>query len=321
MSQVVHFSSAIHALLEAVVHPSVERTAVRFPSGDVECAAWHYAGTTGACVVMGAGFGVTKEPGTDAFARRFHAAGFSVLAFDHRGFGDSGGLPRQVVRIREQLGDWEAALLAAARLPEVDPARIAAWGFSTGGGHVLRVAARTPGLAAAVAQTPTADGRAAALNAARYQTTGALLRLFGRGLLDTVGGLLGRDPLLVPLAAEKGTVALLTTPDSRDGDRALDPHGMHSDWVRAVAARSALTPGFYRPGREAAGVRCPLLVVVADEDRSALAEPAARAADRAPRGELLRLPGGHYAPFLDAHEVAVDAEVAFLRRHLATEGR
>jgi hypothetical protein len=32
--------------------------------------------------------------------------------------------------------------------------------------------------------------------------------------------------------------------------------------------------------------------------------------------ELVRLVGGHYAPFLDAHEQAVAAELSFLRRHL-----
>jgi len=62
-------------------------------------------------------------------------------------------------------------------------------------------------------------------------------------------------------------------------------------------------------------VRCPLLVVVCDQDRSALAGPAIRAAGRAPGAELVRLPGGHYAPFLDAHEQAVAAEVDFLHRH------
>jgi len=28
------------------------------------------------------------------------------------------------------------------------------------------------------------------------------------------------------------------------------------------------------------------------------------------------MPGGHYAPFLDGHEPAVDAELSFLHRHL-----
>jgi dienelactone hydrolase len=102
---------------------------------------------------MAGGFAVTKEPATDMFAKRFCDAGFAVLAFDYRRLGESGGLPRQVVRIREQLADWQAAIGFAATLPGVDPARLAVWGFSASGGHIFSVAARNPGLAAAIAQS------------------------------------------------------------------------------------------------------------------------------------------------------------------------
>src|SRR3954454_21227377 len=68
-----------------------QRQKVRFPSGYTACAAWHYAGADGACVVMAAGTGVAKEPGTDRLASRFHEAGFSVLAIDFRRLGESGG--------------------------------------------------------------------------------------------------------------------------------------------------------------------------------------------------------------------------------------
>jgi len=295
---------------------STEREKVRFPSGGAECAAWHYRGTNGACVIMAAGLGVTKEPGTDMFARRFHDAGFAVLAFDYRHLGESGGQPRQVVRVSEELADWQAAIAFAATLAEVDPGRLAIWGFSSSGGHVFRVAARNQFLAAAIAQTPNADGAAAARNAARYQKPGAMLRLAGRGILDGLGGLLGRPPRLVPLTGVPGTVALLTTPDARDGPRALNPANLYPDWQQAVAARSALRVGFYQPGRSARRVRCALQVVVCDQDQSALAGPAVRAARRAGRAELVHLPGGHYAPFLDAHEQAAGAELSFLRRHL-----
>jgi len=50
-----------------------------------------------------------------------------------------------------------------------------------------------------------------------------------------------------------------------------------------------------------------------------LAAPGVRAASRAPRGELVRMPGGHYEPFLGGHERAVEAELSFLRRHLLGE--
>ena len=297
----------------------MERQKIRFASGGTECAAWHYPGTNGACVVMTGGFGVTKEPGTDLFARRFNEAGFGVLAFDHRHLGESGGQPRQVQRVREQLADWRAAIDCAKALPGVDPARVAIWSFSSSAGHVFRVAARAPGLAAAIAQTPYADGLAASRSAARYQKPAAMLRFAGLGIADAVGALAGRPPRLVPLSGDPGAVALLTTPDGRDGGRALDPDGRYPEWRQEVAARSALRLSFYRPGRYAARVRCPLLVLVCDQDQSVLAGPAVRAAGRAPRAELVRMPGGHYEPFLGGHERAVEAELSFLRRHLLGE--
>jgi pimeloyl-ACP methyl ester carboxylesterase len=125
----------------------------------------------------------------------------------------------------------------------------------------------------------------------------------------------------VPLTGEPGTVAVLTTPDGRQGISVLNPGSKYPDWRPEVAARSALRLGFYRPGRAASQVRCPLLVLVCDQDQSALAEPAVRAARRARHGELVRMPGGHYQPFLDGHEQAVDAELSFLRRHLLDHER
>jgi len=135
-----------------------------------------------------------------------------VLAFDFRRLGESGGEPRQVVRIRDQLRDFEAAIAFARTLPEVDPARIALWGYSLSGGHVIRIAARNPDIAAVIAQAPLADARAAAPNALRSMTVGAFLRLTGRGLLDAIGGLFGRRPLLVALSGARGEVATITTP-------------------------------------------------------------------------------------------------------------
>ncbi len=235
---------------------SVEREKVRFASGDTECVAWHYPGTNGACVVMAGGFAVTKEPGTDMFAKRFHDAGFAVLAFDYRRIGESGGQPRQVLPVRDQLADWQAAIAFARTLPGVDAARLAVWAFSASGGHVLRVAAGIPELG----------------------------------------------------------------PDSLDGDRALRA-GRYPDWQRTVAARSALRLVFYRPGRSASRVRSPLLVLVCDQDRTTPAGPTIRATQRAPRAELVRIPGGHYEPFLGGHEQAVEAQLSFLRRHLLDPAR
>jgi pimeloyl-ACP methyl ester carboxylesterase len=107
----------------------------------------------------------------------------------------------------------------------------------------------------------------------------------------------------------------------RNGPEALNPGNRYPDWLQAVAARSALRIGFYRPARHASRVGCPLLVVTGEQDGVSLAAPAIGAAAQAPRGEVVRLPGGHYAPFLNAHERAVEAQVAFLRRRLTPLAR
>jgi len=304
------------------VHRSAERQKVRFASGAEECAAWHYPGTNGACVVMAGGFAVTKEPATDAFAARFHEAGFSVLAFDYRRLGESSGEPRLVLPLSDQLHDWQRAIEHAATLPGVDPERIAIWAFSASGGFVLDVAARNPHLAAAIAQTPHADGPAGLRNAARHQKPLAMLRFTGRGLVDVLAGLLGLPPLLVPLVGPPGTVAMLSTPDAvDDGVRALSPDDRYPDWQQQVAARSALRLGFYAPGRRAPRVEPPLLVLVCEQDSTAVPEPAIRAAQRSPRGELVRMAGAHYEPFLGGHDHAVEVQLSFLRRHLLAADR
>ncbi|MCK2220069.1 alpha/beta fold hydrolase [Actinomadura sp. ATCC 31491] len=301
---------------DVCVPTTAEREQVHFASGATRCAAWHYPGTNGACVIMAGGFAVPKEPATDLFAKRFNDAGFSVLAFDYRGLGQSGGRPRLVLPVRKQLADWQAAIGFAATLPEADPARLALWGFSASGGHVLRVAARDPRVAAVIAQTPNVGGPAATRSVTAHQKPLAMLRLTGKGLADALGGLAGRAPLLVPLAGEPGSVAMLTTPDAGDGPAALDPDHRHPHWQQQAAARSALRLAFYQPGRDTARVRCPLLVLTCDQDQTAPPGPAVRAARRAPRAELVHLPGRHYAPFMEMHEQAVDAELSFLRRHL-----
>jgi pimeloyl-ACP methyl ester carboxylesterase len=298
------------------VPASRQREKVRFASGDTSCAAWHYPGSNGGCVIMAGGTSVTKEPASDLFAARFNDAGFAVLAFDHRRFGESGGSPRQIVRFGEQVADWHAAIECAAGLPDVDPDRISVWGFSLAGGHVFRVAADHPRLVCAIAQTPLVDGPAIAPHALRSMTPLSALRLFGRGAADALGSLVGRPPLLVPTAGPRGAVASLTTPDAMDGDRALDPDRRHANWEQTVAARIALQIGGYRPGRHASRIRCPLLVVVCDQDQSVLTDPAVRAARNAPRSEVVHLAGRHYAPFLESHEKAVAAEISFLERHL-----
>jgi pimeloyl-ACP methyl ester carboxylesterase len=219
---------------------------------------------------MAGGGGVTKEPGTDPFARRFHEAGFSVLALDYRRLGDSGGQPRQVLSISDQLAAWQATIGSAPALPGADPARLAIWGFSLSGGHVFRVAARNPQLAAAIAQTPNADGPAAARNVIRHQKPLATLRPVGKGILDAAGSLAGRQPLLVPLAGQPGYRRAPHHAGQHRPRQGAQPR-QQVPRLAAGGRRPLRAPAvLYRPGRDASRVACPLLVVVCDQDQSGL---------------------------------------------------
>src|SRR5256885_11724955 len=225
------------------------RRKVSFQSGDGRGVAWHYPGTNGACIVMAGGMAVTKEPATDLFAAKFHDAGYSIVAFDYRRIGESDGKPRQVVRVRDHVADWHAAVAFAASLDEVDSGRIAIWGFSFTGGVVLQVATTSTVVAAAIAQAPAVDGQAATRNASRHQKPRALLRFLHLAVADAIGSLVRRPPILIPLAGNPGEVAMLTTPDALDGERAFDASARYPEWCQQVAARSALRAGFYRPAR------------------------------------------------------------------------
>lgn len=297
------------------MNPLAGRNRVEFHSGSEVCAAWHYPGENTACVIMASGGGVTKEPGTDPFAVPFSEASFSVVAFDYRHWGESGGQPRQIVSIKKQLADWRAAIQFSKTLPEVDPAKLAIWGYSLTAGHCFPVAAQNREVAAAIAHAPLIDGPASTPNAMRCQTPLAGVRSTALGIADALGGLAGREPLLIPLAAEPGRVAMLTTSDSRDGTRALKG-AQYPEWSQRIAARSALRIGFYRPVRYAKQVRSPLLLVVHENDQTAPASLAIRAAERAPRAETVCLPGTHYGAYLESHDEAVRIDLDFLTRHL-----
>lgn len=294
------------------------RIDVRFPSGDTECAAWLYLPASAGpapVVVLAHGLGAVKEMGLDAFAERFVEAGYACLVFDYRHFGESGGEPRQLLSVRRQLEDWKAAVGYARSRRELDPERVAIWGSSFGGGHVIATAAEVP-VTAAIAQCPFTDGLASTL-AIPPRTTA---RVVGLALRDVGRALRRREPVMVALADEPGATALMTAPDVVPGYLSLVPEGY--DFHNEVAARVAFDVLRYRPGAKAARVTAPLHVTVCDRDTVAPARTTSRLVNRAPRAEVVHRPVGHFDIYhgeeLDA---VVAAQLGFLQRHMPVEAR
>jgi uncharacterized protein len=287
---------------------------VSFASDEDICAAWLYMPvgvTSPPVVILGHGLGATREMRLDAFAERFAAAGIAAFAFTYRHFGDSGGQPRQLLSIKPQLVDWNAAIAYVKARRDLDGTRIAVWGSSFGGGHAITVASRHPELRAAVAQCPFTDGLASALALGPIASS----KLLPSVTRDYVSILLRRPPAMIPIAAPPGSLALMNAPDALPGYEALMPAGM--TFQNEAAARVAPTIMAYRPGRAAKKISFPILFCVSNTDTVTPPVQTLRYARTAPRGEIKRYDAGHFDFYTgEAFETLVRDQVEFLTRQL-----
>jgi pimeloyl-ACP methyl ester carboxylesterase len=214
----------VPASLEERPPSSILEREVEFESHGVVCRGIFVrpeASTAAPLMILVHGLGGVYEMRLDAFARRFADAGYAALTFDYRHFGRSDGHPRHLLVPQEQQRDIEAAIAYGRTLEGVDASRLVLWGTSLAGGHVIDVASRRKDVTAAIIQCPFTDGLASALRL-------SVLSLIGIGLFaaaDGIARLLGRPPVLVPLAGTYGTPALMTARGAVQGVLALFPSG------------------------------------------------------------------------------------------------
>jgi pimeloyl-ACP methyl ester carboxylesterase len=301
--------------------PDERFRALTFVSDGTTCAARHLPAAGDALgtpagrpvAVMAHGLGGTMDSGLAPFATGLAAAGVDVLMFDYRGFGASEGSPRQVVSVRRQVADYRAAMAAAAGLPGADPRRLVLWGVSLAGGHVLTAAAGRDDVAAVVALTPLVDGLAAGRHALASHSGGELLRSTTAGLRSRVATLRGRPPVMMPVVGKPGDVAALTLEGAYEDYLSI----AGPTWVNELDAAIGFELGRQRSGRAARDLRCPLLVQIADFDRSAPPQAAAKAAFRG-RAQVRHYPCDHFDvwPGKDWFDAALAHQVRFLTQAL-----
>jgi pimeloyl-ACP methyl ester carboxylesterase len=301
---------------------STPREDLEFTSGSQSCAAWLFrpeGGQDAPIVVMAHGFTATRRESLEGFAMRFAEAGIAAIVFDYRGFGDSEG-ERQVLDIARELEDVRSAIEFARGLSGINSERVALWGTSLGGGLTFETAARLSaagqnGLTCAVAQVPFADGPSM-LGAV---PPAAAMRLSFEALKDMRARRSSGERVMIPAAGPPGSLAAMTSPDALPGFEAISPpDSLHQNRVAASIAIEVLR---WRPGRLASKITCPILVQVATKDQDTPPAPAAKAASKAPLGELKRYACGHFDVYLDPWFTPVVADqLVFLKRHLLGEG-
>ncbi|KAH8901564.1 alpha/beta-hydrolase [Thozetella sp. PMI_491] len=109
-------------------------------------------------VIFVHGIGLLKEQYLENWFRHFLQAGYHVLSYDHRNFGDSDGLPRNHFNWVLQAEDFIDAVTYAAALPEVDQDKIFGWGVAHAGGLIGMAAAMDNRIAGIIMFLPCIDG-------------------------------------------------------------------------------------------------------------------------------------------------------------------
>lgn len=258
---------------------------VEFESSGDLCRGWHFVSDCGdfagpggrPIVVMAHGVGGTIDTGLQPFAEALCGTGVDVFAFDYRGFGSSAGLPRQSVSMRRQIEDYHAAVEASRALPGVDRYRVVLWGVSLAGGHVLSVAERRHDVAAVIALTPLVDGWAAAALALRHRDLASVARCTMAGVKSRISAARGGVPVMMPIVAQPGQDAAINLDGAYDRYTSL----AGPSWENRVDAAIGFELLRYRPIRVTGRLRCPVLVQIGNNDRSAPSRAAAQAAAKA----------------------------------------
>lgn len=243
---------------------------------------------------------------------RYHealtAAGFGVLVFDYRGFGDSEG-DRGTLSPRNQLQDLVNAVTYLTTREDVEADAIGVFGTGgTGGGNAVLLAARDPRVRVAVSQLPVADGRDWLHRMRQEHEWVAYLQDLeeDRQVRVTKGAgraVHPREEIMVPTPERKATSV------KADVDTRIPTA------VPLSAAEEILD---YRPIDAASGMSTPLLVIGVENDATTPTDHAVGLYEAAhgPRELIMQRHTTHYAAYDQYWETVTPRMVDWYRQHL-----
>lgn len=255
------------------------------------------------CVIMSHGFTALIEHGIAPHAEALAAAGFSVLVYDHRGYGRSEGEPRRETDPFRQMHDMRDAVTYATTLHEVDETRIGAWGSSYSGGHVLVLGAVDRRVKCVVSLVPHVSGSELIHRLAgeanlqvRYARTNAARKaeMSGAGIQYQ------------PHTAAQETL---------DWFAEVDAAGLWKNEVSTISHDMVME---YEPGDYIHRIApTPLLMIVTDRDTRCGTELQLEAYSRARHPKrLLMIRGGHYDVYSKRFDQVSGAAREWFSEHL-----
>ncbi|SKG69892.1 X-Pro dipeptidyl-peptidase (S15 family) [Mycobacteroides abscessus subsp. bolletii] len=294
------------------------RSDVVFHRDGISISAWHYRPGSDAlrteqgapAVILGHGYGLTRDCGLQSYAERFSAAGLHAVVIDYSGFGASGGQHREVVRASAQVADFVAAIEGVRRIEGVDPDRVALWGTSYSGGLVIAAAAQDGNIAAIIAQVPNLDNRATMAYLIRHTPPRRMGWLLSCIVRDVGRAVLRRDPFYIPANGHQGERAAYASDEAMAQlSRIVGP-----SWRNRVALRDFATVPMFRPVKKLSQLQCRVQLFACERDDLTPVEPTLRAARvLGGRAELHRYDTGHFGIYVDpVFSQALAAQEKFL---------
>jgi fermentation-respiration switch protein FrsA (DUF1100 family) len=296
------------------------RTDIEFKTEDgITLRGWHFLPDSRPSkvptIVMAHGFSAVKEMYLDRFAEAFSNAGLASLVFDNRNFGASDGEPRQEIDPWQQVRDYRDAITFAETLDATDSERIAIWGSSYSGGHVLVVGAIDRRVKCVVAQVPLISGHANARRLIRSDYIAGLQKMFDG---DRRARMQGQPPAMIPVVSEDPAgPAALPTPDSWSFFTETGRTRAQA-WRNEVTLRSIEMFMEYEPGSYISFISpTPLMMIVALGDHLTVSDLAVAGYERAlaPK-RLVTLPSGHFDAYVAGFDAASRAATEWFTEHL-----
>lgn len=261
-------------------------------------------------VVMAFGFGMVKEIHAEDYAPRFAEAGYTVLVFDYRRFGESTGHPRQALYPLDQIEDYRCAVNYIKTLPNVDHRKICLWGTSFSGGHViLQLAFPQPGVRCGIAQVPNLYTYKTAISyAGSIEPYMELVEAFRDRACKG-----SRD--IIPIVSESGPSVIRSSEAIEYYTRKASEYPRFKNYITIDSLEKIL---LYSPGLYAGLVSRPIFILAALRDKTTPPEFVREAASQI-RAEkkLLEVDAGHFniyeEPLLSK---IVEEEISFMKQYL-----